>query len=312
VLELIEDRRRPQEIGFRAPALGQRPVEVRLDRRGQLIDIAAVEAQPGLEPQAVARAEPGRQHVGVAEQHLRQRLGLLLAHRDLETVLAGVAGPADPDRNAANIHLRDAHEGERGRRRAHRLHQRAGRGPLQRQQGAPRMLLQRHVGRQVLGQIVRIEVFAARIAHHDEPVAVIGHHDVVDDPARFVQQQRVALPARFEALDVAGDDEFERPGGVGAMQAELAHMRDVEQRGFVTALLVLGDQTVSVLDRHPIAGEGHHLGAETAMQRVERDRAQVFRLVGFDVQDRLGQRSLPQRSTCQLTLAGMTPLCPGT
>ncbi len=54
-----------------AAALADGPGEVGLDRGGQLVDVVAVEAEPGLEPEAVARAEPGGLHVRVAEQRLR-------------------------------------------------------------------------------------------------------------------------------------------------------------------------------------------------------------------------------------------------
>ena len=55
----------------------------------------AVEAKPGLEPQAVARAKPDRQHVGIFKQPVRQPLGLLGRNRNLKTVLAGIARARD-------------------------------------------------------------------------------------------------------------------------------------------------------------------------------------------------------------------------
>ena len=78
-----------------AAALLHRPFQPALDRRRGGVDVVAVKAEAGLEPQAVARAEPDRQHIGIVEQHRDQLLGLCGRHRNLETVLAGIAGARD-------------------------------------------------------------------------------------------------------------------------------------------------------------------------------------------------------------------------
>src|SRR5580704_17512931 len=56
------------KAAFLAPSLLYRPGERRLDGRGRRVDVMAVEAKPGLEPQRIARAEPDRLHCGVAQQ----------------------------------------------------------------------------------------------------------------------------------------------------------------------------------------------------------------------------------------------------
>ncbi len=78
-----------------AAALLDRPFQRALDRRGRGVDVVAIEAKPGLEPQAVARAKPDRQHVAVVEQFRRQRFGVVGRNRNLKAVLAGIAGARD-------------------------------------------------------------------------------------------------------------------------------------------------------------------------------------------------------------------------
>src|SRR5882724_6526636 len=56
-LQLALDHLGADEAAVAAPTLADRPGECRLDRRGGLIDIVAVEAQAGLEPQRIAGAE---------------------------------------------------------------------------------------------------------------------------------------------------------------------------------------------------------------------------------------------------------------
>ena len=81
------------------------PAEARLERRGLLVEVVAVERQPRLEAQRVARAQADRLAAGGAgrlEQRVPQRGGVLGVAEDLEAVLAGVAGAGDPDRHAGD------------------------------------------------------------------------------------------------------------------------------------------------------------------------------------------------------------------
>ena len=106
----------------------------------------------------------------------------------------------------------------------------------------------------------------------------VGDHQVVEDAAGLVGQQRVALPAGLERRDVAGHQPLQRRGRAVALQRRLAHVGDVEQRGVGAAVQVLGHDAGGVLHRHGVAGEGHHARAQLAVQRVERGGRQ--RLVG--------------------------------
>jgi hypothetical protein len=53
-----------------------------------------------------------------------------------------------------------------------------------------------------------------------------------------------------------------------ADQAQLAHVRHVEQRGLVAAVPVLGEDAGGVLHRHRIAGEGHHAAPSSTCRQV--------------------------------------------
>ena len=89
-------------------------------------------------------------------------------------------------------------------------------------------------------------------------------------PPVVVREERVALPAFGEADDVDRHERLERGGGVGADEAQLAHVRDVEQHRRLAALAVLGEDACGVGDRHVVAGERHHLRAERQVQGMER------------------------------------------
>ena len=93
-------------------------------------------------------------------------------------------------------------------------------------------------------------------------------HQVVDDPAVGVQQQRILLLARLQDFIVAGHEPLELGGGVGAGDLALAHVRHVEQAGVFAGPTVLG-QDALILDRHVIAAEAHHPGPQGAVRGVQ-------------------------------------------
>ena len=319
--------RRAQEIGLRAAALLDGPGEPGLDGRGQLVDVAAVEAQPGFRAQAVPRAEAAGEDAGLGEEHAGEALGVAAVHADLEPVLAGVAAAADPGRDAADGGADDAHEGECCGLGAERAEDRGGLRALKGQQRAVRVALDVGEG-EVPGQVQGVRVLAAGVGDDDEVAAVVGHHEVVEDAARLVEQQRVALAAGGEALDVGRHERLEG-GGVAHGDGHLAHVADVEQGGAGAGVGVLGHEAGGVSDGQLVAGERDHLGAELAMQRVERDLVEGVGLVRVDVEHGLGlvvrqARVLPRGATCPMCTGwaawvvrrrlpvDATPLCPGT
>ena len=62
---------------------------------GGAVEVVAVEAEPGLEPQRVAGGQPGERHLRLGQQRLGQFGRPVGGDGDLEAVLAGVAGAAD-------------------------------------------------------------------------------------------------------------------------------------------------------------------------------------------------------------------------
>src|SRR6202012_3851786 len=90
-----------------ATALLHRPFQRAFDRRRRGVDIVAVQTKPGLEPQAVAGAEPDRLHRAIGQQPAGKLLGLIGRYRNLETVLAGIARARDETVDAVDpIRLR--------------------------------------------------------------------------------------------------------------------------------------------------------------------------------------------------------------
>ena len=119
-------------------------------------------------------------------------------------------------------------------------------------------------------QVGDVGVLAAGVDDEEQVVGAPRHHQVVEDAAGVVGEERVALLALGQADDVDRHQRLERGRGVVADQAQLAHVRDVEQRRRLAALAMLGEDAGRVRDRHVVAGERHHLRAELDVQRVQR------------------------------------------
>ncbi len=133
-------------------------------------------------------------------------------------------------------------------------------------------------------QVREVLVLARGVDHHDEVIRVValagpGHHQVVEDAAGIVGEEGVALLPRREALEIRGAQPLQRARDLReafAAQADLAHVRDVEQAGAAARVLMLGEDAHGVLHRHVVAGERHHLAAELDMQIVEGSSLQGF------------------------------------
>src|SRR6185503_17195142 len=86
------ERRAADEVARCAPVDG--PAEAGLERRDRLVHVLAVEVHAGLETQRIAGAEAAGLHARLDERR-PQRLDMRRRQRDLEAVLAGVAGARD-------------------------------------------------------------------------------------------------------------------------------------------------------------------------------------------------------------------------
>jgi hypothetical protein len=230
---------------------------------------AAVQAQARFQPQRVARAQADRLDFGLGQQFARQRLGLRRRHRDLEAVLAGVAAAGDEQVRALPVEAAAGHEdqlldaGHQPLQRVDRLR------ALQGQQAAVRQGNDLAARRYALLDVGDVTFLAGAIHDHEQVVTAVDEHQVVDDGALVGQQQAVALLADGEVLHVHRHQRFEGRCRVGPGQAQLAHVRDVEQAGRIAGVLVLGHQAGGVLDRHGIAGEGDHARTQFQVQRVQ-------------------------------------------
>ncbi|GMA77216.1 hypothetical protein GCM10025880_36330 [Methylorubrum aminovorans] len=233
-----------------------------------------MERETGFEAQGIAGTEAHRHDLGRGEQRLGHRLGLLGRHGDLEPVLAGIAGAADETGHAEDLDRAHVHEphrrgvgGEAGEH-VRRLR------PLERDQ---RIRQQRRID--ALGQVRpdprEIGRLVGSVDHDVQPIGQARDHQVVEDAAGLVRQEAVALAPDAEPEDIDRNQCFEGAGrlrdiaGAGR-QRDLAHMRDVEEPGGRPRMQVLLEQPGGVLQRHRVARERHHLGAEAQMKCVQR------------------------------------------
>ena len=73
-------------------ALADGPHQAGFRRIAGLVDIVAIQAKPGFQPQAVARAQTDGQNFAFAQQGTGDTLGIGAFQRNLKTILAGIAG----------------------------------------------------------------------------------------------------------------------------------------------------------------------------------------------------------------------------
>jgi hypothetical protein len=110
----------------------------------------------------------------------------------------------------------------------------------------------------------------------DDQQQLLAHargHEVVEDAAGRIRELGVAHAARLQAADVAGHEPLQRLGGVVEIvrsEADLAHMRDIEEPRRAPRVLMLGDDSGRVLHRHLVASERHDFRPQLAMQIEER------------------------------------------
>ena len=121
-----------------------------------------------------------------------------------------------------------------------------------------------------------IGVLAGGVDDQVKVIAPVGDHQVVEDAALFVGQDRVTGLAGGQALDIARHQGFESRRRVVPQQFRLPHVRYVEDRSLGPGMQVFGDDAFAEMYRHVIAGEGHHLGVPFPVQGIERGLFQVL------------------------------------
>ena len=121
-------------------------------------------------------------------------------------------------------------------------------------------LLQPLVDRTPVRGVADHEVLAVRESVDDE---------VVDDPALLVREQRVLRFAVRDLVEIVREHLLEERVRGGAVDVDVAHVRDVEGAAVGPNGPVLLDDA-PVLDGHLEAGERHHPRTERHVARVER------------------------------------------
>ena len=113
--------------------------------------------------------------------------------------------------------------------------------------------------------------FPARgVDDHAQVFRSPGQHQVIDDSALRVGEQRIALPVRRQGADIAGYQAFHRLLDASPRQAHLSHVGNIEQAGAATGMEMLRHDPAPVLQRHFITGKGREPGALPGMQVVQR------------------------------------------
>ena len=191
-------------------------------------------------------AEPGGNHGFVLQQAVGQGFRLVGGDGDFEPVLAGVAGTGDQAGDPRQVQRRHGHEAHLRRLRIDLPQHPRRLRPLQGEQRAVVVRRQRAPRRAGFGDVGEIVLLAAGVDHQEQPlVAEVGDHQVVQDAAGLVGEQRVALAAGLQAGDVARHQPLHHCGGGGAGQRGLAHVRHVEQRRLVAAVQVFGQHAAA-------------------------------------------------------------------
>ena len=240
----------------------------------------AIEAQPGLQPERVARAEADGSHPRIRQQCFRQSHCLVLGHGNLATILTGVAGTGYPEVGTVPVKTPGRHEGQFGNTRHQRVQHGNGIRTLQGEQCPFRHRHHGDTGRHCSREMVNVGILAGCIDDQQQVIFAACDHQVVENATAIVEKQAVALLARLQFPDVAGDQPLQRRIGTIADQPHLAHVGDIEQPGRRARVGVLRHDAFE-LHRHVITGKGHHAPAKCAVQVVERGLQD--RLVGIAV-----------------------------
>ena len=76
--------------------------------------------------------------------------------------------------------------------------------------------------------------FASRIDNQEQMVTAMRNHQIVDDAARFICEQRITLAAGCQAKDIDRHQLLKGPRRIGHLprvcaQSDLPHVRNIEK-----------------------------------------------------------------------------------
>lgn len=103
----------------------------------------------------------------------------------------------------------------------------------------------------------------------------LGDHRVIDRPAVLIGEHRQRPGPGGKPLNISNHQRLEEPHAVLALEAEPAHVGDVEEAPIGAAIERRIHDRILVLDRHAPPGERHHLPAILDVEVVERCLLQV-------------------------------------
>ena len=169
---------------------------------------------------------------------------------------------------------------------------------LQGQQG---LIRQRHHAAavaDVLAEVRQISHLAAGIDDEQPMVGAARHHQVVEQATGGIGEEGITLFAHGQVDHVHRHQALQRLRRRVAQQLDLAHVRNIKQRRLVAAVAVLGEDAAGVVHRHVVARKRHHLGAEFAVQGVQRRGQQRVRHGGSP------------RAMVRPPAGGICPRCP--
>ena len=194
---------------------------------------------------------------------------------NFESVLAGVAGTGDATGDVGDVGAGDGQELELGKIADIAGEDLGGGGALQGEQGEIVKVFDAAGWGQCVLQIGEVGGLCGGVDDEVEAVGFAGDHQVVADAGVVIGEEGVAGAVDGEIMQVGGDEGFDGGDGVGAGDAKLAHVGDIEEAGGGAGVAVFGDDAVEVLDRHGVTGEGDDFRTEAAVQRIEGRDAQV-------------------------------------
>src|SRR5262249_9380678 len=110
-------------------------------------------------------------------------------------------------------------------------------------------------------------------------IAAVGNHQIVEDAAPRIGEQRIALPSLTEPQQIDRLEGLQRTparldGVLAGGDRDLPHVRHVEKAGRRTRVQMLLEDAAGKLDRHLIPCEGHEAGAELDMEIMKRGTLQ--------------------------------------
>jgi len=293
------------KAAFGAPAPTDRPGETRLDGIGRFVDVLAIEAQPGLQPQRVARAEADRRDILLFEKTRRKCFRRCDGRGNFEAVFARIARAGDAKAGAVDIEGPPRHERHVGGAGQDRLENGGGARPLQGEQRAigEDMQAERRTVRRNHREVVGL---ARGVDDEQQPLLAARNardEKIVEDAAFGAQQQRIARPPRRKGKQIGAGQPLQLPRRAGAGKDRLPHVRNVEQPRFFARVQMLRDRAGGIVQRHVVAGEGRHARAEPPMKGVEGKSGEG----GGKVHERLRTR---ERGAVADRSVSARPLCP--